>query len=137
MKTKAVIFTNQCRLTGSRRTRQQITLDIVAENSNDITKIEEELRQVEAEQRHSEKIEVGQKLEEGTVNEIMEVQNHHEVLVECTREIGLIRVSGLARNVLNAVGEIHGIIRAWEAEKHDTDATVREVCLFIFVGVFW
>ena len=45
-------------LTGStRKTRQQITLEIAAESSNDIATIMEELKQVEAEQYHSETIE--------------------------------------------------------------------------------
>jgi hypothetical protein len=95
---------------------------------NDIAKIKEELSQVEAEQSHSEIIEVKQKLDERQHAEILEVQDLHNVRIECEPAIGFIRIGGLAKNVSYAVGEIHRIIYAWEQERHHTDATVREVC---------
>ncbi|CAB3996938.1 poly [ADP-ribose] polymerase 14-like, partial [Paramuricea clavata] len=117
---------------GTRRTRQRITLEIVAESSSDITKIKEELRQVEAEQSHSETIEVRHKLDDRQLAEILEVQDRHGVRIECEPAIGFIRISGLAKNVSNGSGEIHRIIYAWEQDKHHTDATVREVQWFYY-----
>ena len=119
-------------LTGTRRTRQQITLEIAAQSSSDITKIKEELRQVEAEQSHSEIIEVQQKLDDRQLAEILEVQDGHGVRIECEPAIGFIRISGLAKNVSNALGEIHRIIHAWESERRHMDATVREVFFIYF-----
>ncbi|CAB4038672.1 tripartite motif-containing 45-like, partial [Paramuricea clavata] len=75
---------------------------------------------------HSETIKVNQKLDDRQFAEILEVQNLHNVCIECEPVIGFIRISGLAKNVSNAVGEIHRIIYAWEQEKQHTDATVRE-----------
>ncbi len=94
---------------------------------SDITKIKEELRQVEAEQSHSQTIEAEEKLDDRQLAEILKVQDLHDVCIECQPAIGFIRISGLAKNVSIAVVEIHRIIRAWEHERHHTDATVREV----------
>ncbi|CAB4023202.1 poly [ADP-ribose] polymerase 14-like [Paramuricea clavata] len=117
---------------GTRRTRQQITLEIAAKSLNDITKIKNELMQVEAEQCHSETIEVRQKLDDRQLATILEVQDLHDVRIEYEPEIGFIRISGLAKKVSNALGEIHQIIHDWESETHHMDATVREVQWFYY-----
>mgnify|MGYP002803371376 CR=1 FL=1 len=117
---------------GVRRTRKQITLTIAAETDNDIAKIKEELRQVEAEQSHSETIEVKQKLDERQQDEILNIEDLHDVRIECEPEIGFIRISGLAKNVLVAIGAIHERIHAWDQERHHMDVTVREVQWFFY-----
>jgi hypothetical protein len=112
-------------LAGTRRTRQQITLEIAAESSNNVKMIKEELKQVE--QSHLKTIKLWQKFDERQLAEILEVQDLHCVRIECEPVIGFIRISGLAKNVPNALREIHRIIHDWESEKHHMDATVREV----------
>ena len=59
----------------------------------------------------------------------MEIQDQHDVRIECEPNIGYVVISGLARNVAIAAGNIHKIIHDWEREKHHTDVTVREVWL--------
>jgi hypothetical protein len=86
---------------------------------------------VEADQRHSETIKVRQKLDERQLAEILEVQDLHCVRIECEPVIGFIVISGLAKNVSTALGEIHRIIHDWELERHHMDATVRKVFLYI------
>ena len=121
-------ITNFCVINiGVRRTRKQITLTIAAETNNDIAKIKEELRQVEAEQSHSETIEVKQKLDERQLDEILKIEDLHDVRIECEPEIGFIRISGLAKNVLVAMAAIHDRIHTWDKERHHMDVTVREV----------
>ena len=65
---------------------------------------------------HSETIEVNQKLDDKQFAEILEVQDLHNVCIECEPVIGFIRIRGLAKNVSNAVGEIHRIIYAYAWE---------------------
>ncbi|XP_028398976.1 protein mono-ADP-ribosyltransferase PARP14-like [Dendronephthya gigantea] len=118
----------------TRKTRQQITLEIAAESSNDIAAIKEELKRVEAEQCHTETIETQQVIDRRQLEKIMEIQDLHDVRIECEPTIGYIRISGLARNVSIAVGKIHCIIHDWEQKKNNTDATVREVEWFYYEG---
>jgi hypothetical protein len=126
MNCKRQLRTNYIVNTGERR-RQQITLTIAAESDNDMTKIMEELRQVEAEQSHSETIETRQRLDVRQQDEILNIEDLHDVRIECQPEIGFIRISGLAKNVSVAVGAIHERIHAWDQERHHMDKTVREV----------
>lgn len=94
-------------------------------------KAKDELKEIEAEQCHTETIEVQQQLDDRQFREIDEVQDLHNVRIDCNPRIGFIRISGLAKNVSNAVGEIHRIILAWETDKHHTDTVVREVLIFL------
>ena len=116
--------------TGPQRTRQQITLEIAAENLNDITRFKEELKDFEVDQCHTETIEVHQQLDDRQFRKIQEVQRLHNVRIDCNPAIGFIRISGLAKNVSNALAEIHRIIRVWETDKHHIDTVVREVLYF-------
>jgi hypothetical protein len=68
-------------LAGTRRTRQQITLEIAAESSNNVKMIKEELKQVE--QSHLRTIILWQKFDERQLAEILEVQDLHCVRIEC------------------------------------------------------
>ncbi|XP_028398972.1 protein mono-ADP-ribosyltransferase PARP14-like [Dendronephthya gigantea] len=118
----------------TRKTRQQITLEIAAESSSDIAAIKKELKRVEEEQCHTETIETQQEIDVRQLEKIMEIQDLHDVRIECKPTIGYIRISGLARNVSIAVGKIHNIIHDWERERHHTDVTVREVEWFYYEG---
>ncbi|XP_028398971.1 protein mono-ADP-ribosyltransferase PARP14-like [Dendronephthya gigantea] len=118
----------------TRKTRQQITLEIAAESSSDIAAIKEELKRVEAEQCHTETIETQQVIDVKQLAKIMEIQDLHDVRIECEPTIGYIRISGLARNVAIAVGKIHNIIHEWERERHHADVTVREVEWLYYEG---
>ena len=93
-------------------------------------KIKQELKEIEAEQCHTETIGVQQELNDRQFREIDEVQDLHNVRIDCKPDIGFIRISGLAKNVVLAVGEIHRIILAWETDKHHTDTVIREVLYF-------
>ena len=119
---------------GSQRPRQQVILEIAAES--DMMKIKQELKEIEAEQYHTETIEVQQELNDRQFREIVEVQDHHNVRIDCKPDIGFIRISGLAKNVVPAGGEIHRIILAWETDKHHTDTVTREVLYFYIRLIF-
>ena len=99
-------------------------------------KIKQELKEIEAEQCHTETIEVQQELNDRQFREIVEVQDLHDVRIDCKPDIGFIRISGLAKNVALAGGEIHRIILAWETDKHHTDTVIREVLYFYITPIF-
>ncbi|CAB4037177.1 poly [ADP-ribose] polymerase 14-like, partial [Paramuricea clavata] len=81
--------------------------------------------QVREEQGNKSLWKLQQRFDERQLAEILEVQDLYCVRIECEPAIGFIRISGLAKNVPNALREIHRII-------HDLDATVREVQWFYY-----
>ena len=121
------MYTNHKIVIGPQRRRQQITLEIAAESLNDIMKCKEELKNFEADQCCTETIEVQRQLDDRQFRKIQEVQDLHNVRIDCNPAIGFIRISGLAKNVSNAVGEI--LVR--ETDKHHMDTVIREVLYFL------
>ena len=98
-------------------------------------KFKEEIKSFEADQCHTETIEVQRQLDDRQFRKIQEVQDLHNVRIDCNPAIGFIRISGLAKNVSNALAEIHRIIRVWETDKHHIDTVVREGFIF-FTSIY-
>ena len=87
-------------------------------------KFKKELKNFEDDQCHTEIIEVQRQLDDRQFRKIQEVQDLHNVRIDCNPRIGW-------KNVSNAVGEIQRIILAWETDKHYIDTVGREVLYFL------
>lgn len=116
------------------RARRRITLDIVGDSSSDIDKIKEDLNQIEKERCHIKTIENDTiaHLSSKNLKEIFDLQNQYSVLIECKREIGYLRISGLSENVANATTAVYDKIFRFKEEKYNVAMSSQTVQWFFY-----
>lgn len=105
----------------SSRVRKRISLDIVGDRSTNMAEIKRDLAQIERELCKDINVEEEAIAEMPQVyldKIIDELQSDCCVLIECKREVGYLRISGLSENVINASQKIYQMISAYEREKH-------------------
>lgn len=119
------------------RVRRRISLDIVGDSSTNMVEVKRELTQIEQERCQDKDI------EEDAITEmpqvyldkiIDELQNDCCVLIECKREVGYLRISGLSENVADAGLKFYTKISGYQREKHRVEIISQPVQWLFYDG---